>query len=119
MVLIICTEEISGFDKYVWKAKVAEVGTSLIFTRRSPDGEEGYPGNLDCKVIYTPTNDNELKVEYEATTDKATVINLTNHTYFNLAGEGNGDILNHELTLPEIDLLLPMIQISLQELKRL
>lgn len=89
-----------GFDKYVWKTKVAEVGTSLIFTRRSPDGEEGYPGNLDCKVIYTLTNDNELKVEYEATTDKATVINLTNHTYFNLAGEGNGDILNHELTLP-------------------
>ena len=55
-----------GFDKYVWKTKVAEVGTSLIFTRRSPTVKRGYPGNLDCKVIYTLTNDNELKVEYEA-----------------------------------------------------
>ena len=89
-----------GFDKYMWKAKVLDVGTGVIFTRKSPNGEEGYPGNLDCKVTYTLTNDNELKVEYEAKTDQATIINLTNHTYFNLKGEGNGDILGHELTLP-------------------
>lgn len=89
-----------GFDKYIWKAKIAEVGTGLTFSRTSSDGEEGYPGNLTCKVTYTLTNDNELKVEYEATTDKPTVVNLTNHTYFNLNGEGNGDILDHLLTLP-------------------
>ena len=89
-----------GFDKYVWKAKVLDVGTGVIFTRKSPHGEEGYPGNLDCKVTYTLTNDNELKVEYEAKTDQATIVNLTNHTYFNLRGEGNGNILGHELTIP-------------------
>ena len=89
-----------GFDKYVWKARVSETDTAVTFTRRSPDGEEGYPGNLTCKVTYTLTNKNELKVEYEATTDKPTVLNLTNHTYFNLAGEGDPTILDHELTLP-------------------
>ena len=89
-----------GFDKYVWKVKVLDVGTGIALTRKSPHGEEGYPGNLDCKVTYTLSNDNEFKVEYEAKTDQATVINLTNHTYFNLRGEGNGDILGHELTLP-------------------
>ena len=66
---------------------------------RSPDGDEGYPGNLLSKVTYTLTNENELKVSYSAKTDQSTVINLTNHTYFNLAGEGDPTILDHQLTL--------------------
>ena len=77
-----------------------ETGTGVEFTRTSPDGEEGYPGNLKCKVRYILSDENELIVEYEARTDKATVINLTNHTYFNLAGEGSETILEHELRLP-------------------
>ena len=89
-----------GFDKRIWDAKISDVGTGIVFTRTSPDGEEGYPGNLRCTVTYTLTDENELKVEYEATCDQATVLNLTNHTYFNLAGEGSATILNHELTLP-------------------
>jgi len=89
-----------GFDKYVWNTRVLETGTGVEFTRTSPDGEEGYPGNLKCKVRYILTDENELIVEYEARTDKATVINLTNHTYFNLAGEGSETILEHELRLP-------------------
>ena len=88
-----------GFDKIVWDSKLLETGTGVVFTMRSPDGDEGYPGNLTSKVTYTLTNENELKVEYLATTDKPTVINLTNHTYFNLAGEGDPTILDHELTL--------------------
>ena len=88
-----------GFDKIVWNAKVKEVGTGVVFTMRSPDGDEGYPGNLVSKVTYTLTNENELKIEYSATTDKATVLNLTNHTYFNLAGDGDSTILDHQLTL--------------------
>ena len=88
-----------GFDKIVWNAKVKEVGTGVVFTMRSPDGDEGYPGNLVSKVTYTLTNENELKIEYSATCDKSTVLNLTNHTYFNLAGEGDSTILDHQLTL--------------------
>ena len=90
-----------GFDKVVWNAEQIEtadaVGVKLTYL--SKDGEEGYPGNLDCTVIYTLTNNDELKISYEAETDKTTVVNLTNHSYFNLAGQGTGDILGHELML--------------------
>ena len=92
---------IKGFDKRVWKAVALDTdkGPSVIFSYLSLDGEEGYPGNLLCTVVYTLTDDDELRIDYEATTDKATVVNLTNHAYFNLAGAGEGDILGLELTL--------------------
>jgi aldose 1-epimerase len=86
---------IKGFDKQVWAATVVPDGVK--FSRTSPDGEEGYPGTLKVDVTYTLTNKNELKIDYLATTDKATVINLTNHTYFNLAGEGSGDVFDQVL----------------------
>ncbi len=92
---------IKGFDKVIWKGEPSmdENGVSLKLTYLSKDGEEGYPGNLNCTVVYTLTKTNELKISYEATTDKPTVLNLTNHSYWNLAGQGKGDILGHELTL--------------------
>ncbi len=88
-----------GFHKVYWDAKdVSKQGLPAVrFTYISKDGEEGYPGNLSAKVTYTLTPKNELKIEYSATTDKETVVNLTNHAYFNLAG--TGDILGHKLVI--------------------
>jgi aldose 1-epimerase len=92
---------IKGFDKVLWSVatKNAPEGASAIFTYTSPDGEEGYPGTLVSRVTYTLTDKNALIVDYHATTDKPTVLNLTQHSYFNLAGEGAGDILGHEVML--------------------
>jgi aldose 1-epimerase len=92
---------LKGFNKVIWQAEPFRnhqgMGVTLSYT--SKDGEEGYPGNLRVKVTYTLTEKNELAIDYEATTDKATPVNLTQHTYFNLAGEGSGDVLAHELRL--------------------
>ena len=92
---------VKGFDKVLWGGQVVEDkrGAAVAFSRTSPDGEEGYPGNLKVRVTYVLADDNSLIVDYEATTDKATPVNLTQHSYFNLAGEGTGDILGHELTI--------------------
>jgi aldose 1-epimerase len=92
---------IKGFDKVVWTAEPLEAadGMALKLTYRSRDGEEGYPGTLSTTVMYVVKNTNELKVEYQATTDKPTIVNLSNHSYFNLAGPAFGDILGHELML--------------------
>ena len=86
----------------MWTAKDVSTaaGQSLELTYLSKDGEEGYPGNLSVRVIFTvPSGENALKIDYTATTDKDTVLNLTHHSYFNLSGQGNGDILKDELTL--------------------
>ena len=90
-----------GFDKAVWTAKMLEKGgfPSLILAYTSPDGEEGYPGNLACMITYSLTNKNELRIDYQATTDKLTVLNLTNHCYFNLKDGGATSCLNHELRI--------------------
>ncbi|HEU4835475.1 MAG TPA: aldose epimerase family protein [Pyrinomonadaceae bacterium] len=92
---------IKGFDKVVWTGHdmKTKAGPAVVLTYLSKDGEEGYPGNLNVRVVYTLTNNNEIKIDYSATTDKDTVTNLTHHSYFNLAGEGNGDILNHLVTI--------------------
>jgi aldose 1-epimerase len=92
---------IKGFDKVVWKAKEvrAKDGPALELSYLSKDGEEGYPGNLAARVIYTLTNNNELRVEYFATTDKNTVVNLTQHSYFNLAAGRAPDILGHQMLI--------------------
>lgn len=92
---------LQGFDKKVWTAEPlpSDSTASLRLTYLSPDMEEGYPGNLTATVTYTLNNNNELIVDYQATTDKPTVVNLTNHTYFNLTGKTKSDILNHEVML--------------------
>src|SRR6266849_4236715 len=92
---------LKGFNKVVWQAEPFEgpAGVGIILTYTSKDGEEGYPGNLKTKVAYTLTDKNEWIIDYEAVTDKATPVNLTQHTYFNLAGEGKGDVLGHSLKL--------------------
>ena len=92
---------IVGFDKVLWTAEpISTAGARGVkFGYLSPDGEEGYPGNLRVAVTYLLTDENELSIRYEAETDRATPVNLTHHSYFNLAGQGNGDILGHELTL--------------------
>ena len=105
---------VKGFDKVVWSAVPGEdaTGVSVTLSRTSPDGEEGYPGNLHATVRYTLTDKNELAIDYRATTDKATPVNLTQHSYFNLADESS-DILGHELTIhasrytPVDDTLIP------------
>ncbi|MBN2314634.1 MAG: galactose mutarotase [Sedimentisphaerales bacterium] len=87
-----------GFDKVVWRVEdTKEEDDQLVvkLTYISEDGEEGYPGNLACCVTYTLTNANDLRIDYEAETDKTTVVNLTNHSYFNLTGQGTGNILDH------------------------
>jgi len=92
---------IQGFDKVIWDAEPVKVeeARGVKFVYLSKDGEEGYPGNLTCTVTYLLTDNDELRISYEAETDKATPVNLTHHSYFNLAGQGNGDVLDHELTL--------------------
>jgi aldose 1-epimerase len=90
---------IKGFDQRNWKGEAVEGANAVRFTYTSADGEEGYPGTLKSIVTYTLTDGNELRIDYEATTDKPTAINLTNHAYWNLAGAGEGDILGHEVTL--------------------
>jgi aldose 1-epimerase len=92
---------VNGFNKQIWEANEFKnaKGVGVAFTYLSKDGEEGYPGNLKVKVSYTLTDENQLILDYEATTDKATPLNLSQHSYFNLAGEGNGDILGHHLML--------------------
>lgn len=87
-----------GFDKRIWTVN-RSTGNSLDLSYLSKDGEEGYPGNLAATVNYTITDNNELRIDYSATTDKDTVINLTNHSYFNLAGQGEGDVLAHSVTI--------------------
>ena len=90
-----------GFDKRLWEGKplTSDDGPALQLQYVSRDGEEGFPGTLTATAIYTLTNNNELKVDLEAATDKTTVVNLTHHSYFNLKGEGSGTILDHEVTL--------------------
>lgn len=90
-----------GFDRVVWQAEPCEIAGHPAVRLRylSKDGEEGFPGNLNVQVLYSVTPDNGLRIDYEATTDATTPVNLGNHCYFNLRGEGNGTILDHELTL--------------------
>jgi aldose 1-epimerase len=106
---------LKGFDKVVWAAEEtpAQDGVAVRFTYLSKDGEEGYPGNCKVEVIYTLTDQNELRLDYTVTTDKDTPVNVTNHSYWNLAGAENGGILNHLLLLnadrftPVDDTLIP------------
>lgn len=111
---------VQGFDKIVWKGETipSADGPCVRFIYNSHDGEEGYPGNVGMVVTYTLTENNELKIDYRANTDQETPINLTNHSYFNLAGQGNGLILDHELMLaadrytPTDDTFIPTGEIA-------
>jgi aldose 1-epimerase len=91
----------SGFDRRLWTATPAEDSGSarVELSRTSPDGEEGYPGTVEVHVTYAWTDDHVLSIDYRARTDRPTIVNLTNHSYFNLAGEGSGSIDGHELTI--------------------
>jgi aldose 1-epimerase len=109
---------IKGFDKAVWQGVSVDVkdAVGVAFSLVSPDGDQGYPGTLTVKVLYTLNDQNELKLDYEAATDKPTVLNLTNHAYWNLAGAGSGDVLGTDLSinadrfLPVDDTLIPLGQ---------
>jgi len=100
---------IKGFNKALWTAKTvsAKEGQALELSYLSKDGEEGFPGNLKVTVVYTLTDDNALRISYTATTDKKTVVNLTNHAYFNLAGQRSGDVLGH-LLMVQADQFTPV-----------
>jgi aldose 1-epimerase len=111
---------VENFAKKVWKASEFEkgdhAGVEMHYT--SPDGEEGFPGTLECLVTYTLKANNALEIKYRAKTDKTTVVNLTNHSYFNLAGEGSGDVLDHEMMIasteytPTDDAMIPTGEIA-------
>ena len=91
---------IKGFDKVVWEAEISNASSNeLQLSYFSKDGEEGYPGNLNVKVTYVLTEDNAIEINYNATSDKDTVVNLTNHAYFNLSGHSSGDVLNQKLMI--------------------
>ncbi len=92
---------IKGFDKIVWDAEdfIKPEAAGVVLSYLSSDYEEGYPGNLKVKITYTLTNENELKIDYDAQTDKPTQLNLTHHSYFNLKGEGSGDVLGHQIQI--------------------
>ena len=90
---------ISGFDRFVWQATPLAESLGVTLERTSADGEEGYPGALTARVTYTLSPANEVRIDYEATCDRPTHVNLSNHSYFNLAGHDAGDVLTHELTL--------------------
>ncbi|MBS4204872.1 aldose epimerase family protein [Lederbergia citrea] len=92
---------LKGFDKVIWDTSIKETEdeASVEFSYMSPDGEEGYPGNLTMKVTYTLTNDNEFTIHYEGKSDETTLLNATNHSYFNLSGDIKRDVLDHTLTL--------------------
>jgi aldose 1-epimerase len=100
---------LKGFDKVLWQAEPRRdsAGVGVVFRYTSKDGEEGYPGTLNVQVSYTLTDRNELAIDYLATTDKATPVNLTQHSYFNLAGDGSGDVLGHVLTI-DADQFVPI-----------
>lgn len=103
---------IKGFDKVVWNGEPNAEGDGVVFKYVSADGEEGYPGTLTAQVTYTWTDDHELLIDYEATTDKPTVLNLTNHSYFNLKDGGASPILDHELTI-DADRYTPVDETSI------